>query len=385
MPASIHLFRRERWHSSLDTEAVPGTAGLRLGLAPEIMLRDDARRRRLAQPTEPPPPANRREILRAALDLFTHGELHIGGLGTQSGTDFAHAMRDTAGLPPELTARWCALLDGVVATTRPRGGPDRLTLIYLPGNTFTCLDSAFAAVLGGGTLWLRPSRREPVSAARFVAALLAAGWPAGRIGFYPTAPHLLPTLIAATDEQVLYGGPAMARLAGDHPGVVVHGPGRGLAVVPADADPEEVADRLTELVAADSGRFCRNVCTIACLGDPRPVAESCARRLDSITVDPPDARWPLAATGDDAYSLAAVIDAGLGPDDVRMTRRDPVAHVAARTWLLPTLALVRYRPDHPLLGCELPFPFASVTGVDQTQLSALRAQSLFVHEIPGKD
>jgi Aldehyde dehydrogenase family len=383
MPASIHLFRRDRWYESLDTVTVPGAAGLRLCLAPEIMLRDDARRSRRRR-SEPPAPPRRREILHEAMRLFEHGDLDVGGLGTQSGAAFAAAIDDIAGLPPALTARWCGLLREAIDGAVPRGRPDRLTLIYLPGNTFTCFDSVFGAVLGGGTVWLRPSRREPVSAARFAAALLAAGWPADRLGFYPTAPALLPALLAATDEQVIYGGPAMAALAGESTGRTVHGPGRGLAVVSADADQDRAADWLAGLVAADSGRFCRNVCTIACLGDPGPIAKACARVLDEISITPADPRWPIAALADaDAAAMADAVTGGLGPGDIRVTGRDPLLRAAGRTWFVPTLVLLRWQGGHPLLQRELPGPFAAVTGVDAGQLAELRERSIFVHQFPG--
>ncbi|MDG6102980.1 hypothetical protein Daura_15860 [Dactylosporangium aurantiacum] len=387
MGAVIPLFRRGEWYTSLDTEPVADLDGTELSLAPEIMLRDDARWWGRVRDTAPAPaPHARREILRTALDLFQHADLDVGGLGRQSPADFAAAMDVVAGLPPELTTRWCELLRGALDTTEPHGTPGTLTLVYLPGNTFTCLDSVCQRIAGGGAVWIRPSRRDPVSAARFVAALLAAGWPAARLGFYPTRTDLFRTLVAVTDEQVVYGGSAMARLAGRQPALTMHGPGRGLAVVPAGTDPDEVAVWLAGLVAADSGRFCRNVRTIACLGDPAGIARACAAVLDGITVPPVDRRWPVAAVPEaTALAAAEAVAAGLGPHDVRVTGREPVVRAAGRHWLAPTLLHVRWRPDHPLLGRELPFAFAAVVGVDAERLAALRAESLFIYEYLGKD
>jgi acyl-CoA reductase-like NAD-dependent aldehyde dehydrogenase len=387
MERLIHLFRRGHWYESLDVEPIPGLTGTGLCLAPEIVLRDDARHVARMREAEPlvPEPKQRLDILRSAIDAFQYDDLEVGGLGRQSGADFAAAMDAVAGLPTELTARWCELLRSCLETLEPRGAVGTLTLVHLPANTFTCLDAVCQTVAGGGTVWIRPSRREPISAARFVAALLTAGWPASRLGFYPTSTTLFRTLAALTDEQVVYGGAEMADRAGERRTLTMHGPGRGLAVVPAQADPDEVADRLADLIAADSGRFCRNVRTVACLGDPEPIAQACGSILDRIRVTPADQRWPVAAVSEPtAVSMAEVVSTGLGRQDVRVTTREPLLEAHGRHWLAPTLVRLRWSPSHPLLNRELPFPFAAVVHVDTDQLAALRTRSLFVYDIPGR-
>jgi hypothetical protein len=387
MERLVHLFRRGHWYESLDVEPIPGLTGTSLCLAPEIVLRDDARHWARARAAEPlvPEREQRLDILRSAIDRFQYDDLEIGGVGRQSAEDFTATMDAVAGLPTQLTARWCELLRSCLETVEPRGAEDTLTLVHLPGNTFTCLDAVCQTVAGGGAVWIRPSRREPISTARFVAALLAAGWPASRLSFYPTSPTLFRTLVAVTDEQVVYGGPELADLAGAHRTLSMRGPGRGLAVVSAQAHPDEVADRLTDLIAADSGRFCRNVRTVACLGDPEPIAQACGAMLDKISVTPTDHRWPVAAVPEPtAVAVAEVVDTGLGPQDVRVTTRDPLLLADGRHWLAPTLVQLRWSPGHPLLNRELPFPFAAVVHVDTDQLTALRARSLFVYEIPGR-
>src|SRR5207244_759100 len=101
-----------------------------------------------------------------------------------------------------------------------------ITLVALPGNTFTCLESVCEAVLAGGAVWVRPSTREPLSALRLVSALLQAGWPGELLGFYPTAQGLLRSLVAVTDRQVVYGGAGVCAALRDIPTATLHGPMR---------------------------------------------------------------------------------------------------------------------------------------------------------------
>lgn len=371
----IQLFRAGRWYESLDSTPVCDGSGWRLCLAPEIILRDDARRRpeRLAV-------ADRRAIVEHAVELFRFGTVQIGGIGAQPAGDFETAMRELAGLPVALTRRWGELLAGAVRALPDAGPPVADTLVWLPGNTFTCLEAVADAALAGGTVWVRPSRREPLSAARFVAALLAAGWPAERIGFYPTRTELLPVLARLTDRQLVYGGAGLVAAAPAGPGLTVRGPGRGCAVVAADADPAATARWLVELVAADSGRFCRNVRTVACLGDPAPVAAALGGLLDGIRLTPPDPRWPQASVRPaEAERAAAAVRRGLRPGDAVVTTRELVVNGSGETFLAPTLVRVSWAPDHPLLGRELVFPFAGIVGVSRERAAALAARSQFVH------
>ena len=372
----IQLFRSGRWYESLDTEEVSG--GPRICLAPEIMLRDDARK----APTGVlrMDSAERRAILRRAITLFRDGAPDIGGLGPQDPTEFATALGEIAGLPAALVRRWCELLAADVedlAETVPDGAS---TLVWLPGNTFTCLVAVAEAVLRGATVVVRPSGREPLSAARFVAALLEAGWPAERICFYPTRTGALDTLIRATDRQIVYGGSAVAAAVSTVDNVDLRGPGRACAVVEPDADPDGTATWLVDLVAANSGRFCTNVCTVACLGDPAPLATRLGELLDGIELTPTDARWPVGWVGERvAERTADFVGRGMSAADHRLTRRELVVRAGGRTFLTPTLLRLPSAAGHPLAACELPFPFASLIAVDEPAARRLTQRSRFVY------
>ncbi|WP_030560826.1 hypothetical protein [Streptomyces aureocirculatus] len=426
----VHAFRRGEWQPSLDTAPLPGPAGTRLALVPHIVAHSDRRWWDTVHHGLPPL-TDRRERVLAALELFRHGTVTVGGLGPQSAAGFRTALWESAGLPGPLVDRWGALLhDG--AARRGAAVPDEaLALVSLPGNTFTCLDSVLDEAERSACVWVRPSRREPFSAARLVAALLAVGWPPQRLALYPTEQRVLHGLIGLTDRHVVYGGAGLAASVRDSAALTLHGPGRGCALVPppdpARADgggsgPLAIADTvawLLPLVAADSGRFCSNVRTVVCVDhDPEPLAKALATALDALhpgpAPDPAEPHWPLTAFRDPAEAeraVASVLDR-LRPGD-RVLTREPALVRGARGDLFarPLLALLHGRGDgglgdgglgvgsigdeglgddglgdkarHPLAGHEVPFPFAAVLGAGADAARALADDSLFVYRPPA--
>lgn len=344
---TLPLFRRGAWRESLDTSD-SGTR-LRTALAPEIVIADDAKRVRGALPMPPfGDVASRRALLLRAIDRFADGELSIGDERLDRG-DFHALLDDTAGLPPPLIDRWTSMLAGYARHAIP--GPEAFTLVSLPGNTFTCLESVCDAVLGGGVVWIRPSRKEPLSAARFAAALLAAGWPPARLGFYATHPNVLRTLARVTDRQVIYGGASVAEsMRGET--AIVRGPGGSTVTVADGADVAALRDR----VANDSGRFCTNVRVIVCTGDAATLAQALGSQLDEVPLR------ELAHFPDErsAHALAEELRSRVRPTDSIATRRPLVCREGGRTYLTPLLVHVGEPQRHPLVGREVPFPFAAI-------------------------
>ncbi len=389
MTAVLSAFRQGGWRTSLDRATLPGTS-VELALVPEIVA-DADRRWWDAGVDELPPLSGRRELLLEALESFSHGTVTVGGIGEQSADDFRTTLWRTAGLPGALVDRWCAMLrDGLL---KKGGAPEpdgRLALVALPGNTFTCLESACDQAERSAGVWLRPSRREPFSAARFVAALLAAGWPAQRIGLYPTEQRVLHGLLRRTDRHVVYGGAGLAASVRHSPALILHGPGRGCALVPPRMPVDQAGAWLLPLVAADAGRFCSNVRTVVCEtpDQARLVAGALADALDAL---PPDGPWPLTAFREPAAAqdTARSVHTRLRPGDRVLTRRPPVALGAAGdVYAMPQLALLDGHvtgtaDPHPLIGHEVPFPFAAVLSATPDAARAITAESLFVYR-PAK-
>jgi hypothetical protein len=325
-PLTLPLFRRGDWYTSLDAAPLTASAQVGMSLAPEILFRDDARdaRRVLSAPGTAPSDDDRRRILRRAMDLFVEGGLDVPPFGIQDPASFEQVLLEFAGLPPALVRRWCQLLRGRIEellAVDARGQYGSLALVSLPSNTFTCLESCAAAVLSAGALWVRPSVREPFTALRFVAALLAAGWPADRLGLYGTSRAALPALVNAVDRATLYGGAELERRFGDLGHVTVCGPGRAVAVVDPQLTVTAAVAWLKPLVAADGGRFCTNVGTVLCRQGAKDIGGALAEELDAIP--PGSLDWPLAfATDSDAAgAIARRLHTALRPGDRRLTRR----------------------------------------------------------------
>ncbi|MBR7834916.1 aldehyde dehydrogenase family protein [Actinospica durhamensis] len=386
---TIPLFRRGAWQPSRDVIDVPGSAHWRLSLSPRLMIATDAR---AARPADEPrfDQAARRRILDEAIALFLDRPVDLGPLDTQSPAEFHAAMREIVGLPPALSERWGEMLRDCVGRLRPPDARIRRALIVLPANTFTCLEAVAEAVLSADEVWIRPSRREPVSAVRFAAALLAAGWPAERLGFYPCDAEALDALLDATDHHVVFGGDEISarleRTRSVEDKLDLRGAGRGVALVPADiaADPEAAADWLARLIAANSGRFCKNVCTVLCVGDPEPIAKALAARLDAISIPAVDADFPQASVAPArAESFAKLVQERTGAADRRVTNRDLVHLDGAGAYLAPTLVHLAdpgtADAPHALLALELPFPFAAICAAGPELTAAVVERSRFVY------
>lgn len=395
--ALLPAFRRAAWHTSADTLRLPGPPA-ELALVPEVVAASDRRwweaQARAGGDAEFRP-ADRRKLLAEALDLFTDGTVTIGDSLVQGPTEFRAAIWATAGVPAALVDRWCGLLREAVPEAVPEAGvadggvPDgALSLVSLPGNTFSCLESVLSEAARSAAVWVRPSRREPWSAVRLVAALLAVGWPAWRLGLYPSERRTLRGLIRLTDRQIVYGGAGLAASVRGAPQLTVHGPGRGCALVPPGMGTSEAVAWLLPLVAGDGGRFCSNVRTVVCPGPgAEALATALAEALDALPADPA-APWPLTAcrTPGEAERAAWGVRERLRPGDRLLTRRPPTARTGVTgsdVYALPALALLASDdPGHPLVGHEVPFPFAAVVIASPAGAEAMTAGSLFVHRPP---
>jgi hypothetical protein len=389
----IPLLRRGAWEQSLDTTDVADAGGYRISLAPRLMIQSDAKRP-AANPTGAEPDdgslddQSRRRLLAEAVELFANGTVRLGPLGEQSADNFRDTMRDIAGLPAAITNRWCTMLRERVELLAHPEWRGRRTLVVLPSNTFTCLEAVCEAVLGSTEVWIRPSRREPMSALRFVAALIQVGWPVSRLAFYPSGTEALEALMEGTDRQIVFGGDEIsARLAraGETAALTLNGAGRGCALVAAGTDPSAAAQWLTPLVASDCGRFCKNVCTILCEEDPEPFAHALAEHLDAISLLTVDKRYPQASVASSrAEAYARMVMQRMRVGDQIVTSREILHQRNDRAaFLAPALVQIQdagtSATPHPLLALEVPFPFASICRVTAGMAQTITSQSRFVY------
>ncbi|WP_043603547.1 MULTISPECIES: hypothetical protein [Protofrankia] len=126
-----------------------------------------------------------------------------------------------------------------------------------------------------------------------------------------------------------------------------------------------------------------------CAGDPAPVARVLGARLDAIGIQPPDPAHPQAAIPDPVMAprIAELAHRLIQPADEVVTTRPLLHRHGSLVFLAPTLICLADpgTPDtpHPLLGRELPFPFAAVLRAGPALADAVQQRSLFVHTMPG--
>ncbi|MFJ4624392.1 aldehyde dehydrogenase family protein [Streptomyces sp. NPDC088812] len=354
---------------------VSGAEVARMSLVPPVYV---ARALAALRSAEPVPAADVDGLLGAAGEEFATGT--VGGLGVRA---YEHLVSRTSGSPLKVvraatrgTARSVALARSSAEQGRPRGAvSDRREPAPGAGHAVWARRGEVFAVNASGNhpgvhrLWLealalgyrvavRPSRREPFTPHRLVAALHRAGVRQDQLVLLPTDHRSADTLIRGADRTVVYGGDeVVARYARD-PRVLPQGPGRSKILVTADTDWREHLDTIVGSVADEGGTTCVNATAVYVEGDPAPLAEALAARLSRLPALPPqDPRAVLPvcpvdrarALGSHLRSVAAGTRAWLGGDGVVDDLGDGSAV------LRPAVHQVG-SADATQLRVELPFP-----------------------------
>ncbi|MEU9317250.1 aldehyde dehydrogenase family protein [Streptomyces sp. NPDC048295] len=292
---------------------VTGAEVARLSLVPPVYV---TRALSALRGAEPVPRARVDTVLEAAAEEFASGT--VGGLDVPayedlvsrtSGTPLPVVRAATAG-----TARFVALARSSAEQGRPRGTFTGLAHMDAGHAVWARRGDVFAVNASGNhpgvhRLWLealalgyrvavRPSRREPFTPHRLVAALHRAGVRQDQLVLLPTDHRAADTLIRGADRTVVYGGDdVVARYAGD-PRVLPQGPGRSKILVTADTDWRAHIDTIVASVADEGGTACVNATAVLVEDDPAPLAEALAARLSTLPGLPPqDERAVLPVCG----------------------------------------------------------------------------------------
>jgi hypothetical protein len=383
----VDIFRRGATYQSHDRETAKlGELSIDIGIAPPLMLNDDSRWFRQQIPQLPPLPslAFRRRVIHAALTLFRSGNVSALTPSTQSADEFFRVLQRSCGLPRALADRWIDLLCSRVDQIEPSGESGGIELVSLPANTFVCLEACFVALLRSEAVWIRPSRREPFSTARFLGCLVEAGWPAERLGMYPTRHEGLVACVDVADRAVVFGGPELPKALDRRHHVKVQGPGRTRALIGREADVDRASRWLTGAIGSQSGRFCTNVGTVLCAGDTDSLGVATASALDRISLDSKvDEYFPQAmpTSRSDALRQADWVMSRMRQDDVLLTTRPILVETSGGTALAPSLIRLGRAEDHPLIGMELPFPVACIAEAPEGQQPAFCRDAKFIYVV----
>lgn len=341
-----------------------------------------------------------------AAELFYAGDLPVapGADAIQSPRDFVRCQSATTGMPEAMCRANMEKVRFVMAQMRRvlaglTRGVDLAVLdrgwVAEGGRTVSYLGEADAlgAVLpsnspGVHALWipsvalkvpvvLKPGSQEPWTPLRIANALLAAGFPAGTIGFYPSDHAGGIEILLRTDRSMLFGDENTVRPWRRDTRVQLHGPGWSKVVFGADcaAQWERHLDLLTASVAANGGRSCVNASGIWTTDHADALAAGLAQRLARIEarpLDDPEATLSAFSNPTVAHRINEFIDRQLatpGAQDITARYR-PAGRLVEKdgcTFLLPTLIRCS-DPRHPLASTELLFPFVSVVEVPHDKL-----------------
>ncbi|MDT0268554.1 aldehyde dehydrogenase family protein [Streptomyces sp. DSM 44915] len=368
-----HTKARETVHG------VDGRPLASLSLSPDLLTAQSLAAQRRAGP---PPPAERAAQLAEAARRFVSDTL--GGLTFAEHLDLVHRVSGhNVPLTEELSR---AVATGIAEApdradqARPRGsvrgwreaaaGPGsgvwtrrgETLAAVLSGNAPTVQNGWLQALALGYRVAVRPSRREPFTAHRVVAALRAAGFRATDAVCLPSAHGGVAALLHRADLGLVYGGDDVKAAYGPDPTVLVGGPGRAKTLVTAGHATAGTVSAVADAVSVLSGAACVNTTGVLVEGDHVAFARALAAELRDRAAGRQTTDRHLGPRLP-AASAEALLDRLRGAA-ARAGAVIPLAEVATRHpaggVVLGPAVFTLDDPADPLLGAELPFPCAWV-------------------------
>lgn len=356
-----------------DTPAITGQVAASLGLAPPLLVN------RTIRDLNRTPSTNLQERLRQ-LRAAGHAFLHdaIDGVTRH---EYEQQVCSTSGLPIS-TVRRASLtiaerfrcLDEVVASALPRGAVlergcttsdagavwvrrGQVLAVLAAGNHPAVHVHWLEAVALGWSVAVRPSSREPFTAARMVRALQDVGL-ADAVAYVPTDHATGDEMVRRADAALAYGGEDVAMRYAANKNVLVNGPGRAKILITRNTDWRDHLEVLTNSVCHGGGTSCVNATAIFIEGDPRPLATEMARRFRLLPSLPPQDEHAVLP----AFSIGrarAIADhlrssaAGIESVDPACGQVDDLEDGSA---VLRPAVHVLDNPDAAQAKIELPFP-----------------------------
>jgi acyl-CoA reductase-like NAD-dependent aldehyde dehydrogenase len=403
----LPVLRAGRPYTSLGTVEVAdlrtGEPVVSVSHANPGLIAKDLRRQHAARPLDSLTTAELVAICADAARRFIEDELPLGE-GTQAPDDYLRQMASTTGLPEVMGRRNMEKIRFVLAEMetvlggltrgldwqvldRGYGVQDGRTVSYrresgvlgavLPSNSPGVHSLWLPALALKVSLALKPGRQEPWTPYRVCQALLAAGLPAGALGFYPTDYNGAAEILLRSGRSLLFGDRATVEPWENDPGVQIHGPGWSKVLLDADASADWQAhlETIAASVADNGGRSCINASGVRAAAHGRELAAGLAERLAGIVARPlEDPKAALAAfpSRKAAEAMSDYLDAQLaggGAEDLTAEYRDGgrVAEAGGCWFVLPTVVWCD-SSDHPLAQAEFLFPFVSVVEVPSGEL-----------------
>ncbi|PJJ55218.1 aldehyde dehydrogenase family protein [Compostimonas suwonensis] len=151
--------------------------------------------------------------------------------------------------------------------------------VHVAGNHPSVHAAWIEALALGYRVAVRPSRKEPFTPARLVAALREAGFGDDQIVLLPTDHAVADTMLRLADLSMVYGGDTVMQKYAADPDVYPQGPGRSKILIAADADWRSYVDLVADSASRSGGAGCTNTTAVLIEGDARGFAEALAEKL----------------------------------------------------------------------------------------------------------
>jgi acyl-CoA reductase-like NAD-dependent aldehyde dehydrogenase len=352
---------------------VSGAPVVEMTVVPPLYVARTVSAQRKARPLSV---AEREAALTRAVEMFLSNEI--------AGLDFDHYVALTSrvsGLPIAVTragarsvAEQLASVCDSVRPAQPSGAARDWRQIRDGGAVWARRGEVFAVHASGNApgvhgLWpqalalgyrvaVRPSRREPFTGQRLIAAMRESGFRAEDVSYLPTDYTGADEIIGAADLAMVYGGQDVVdKYAGD-PTVWVNGPGRAKILITAEQDWRDHLDLIVESICALGGTACVNTTAVLFEGDAAPLAEAIAERLSALEPLPitdERALLPVMSTAA-AQSIAGFLGARAAGATALLGADQVVADLGDGTAALRPAVHLLAAPDSARLNTELPFP-----------------------------
>lgn len=364
-------------HQSQDATVLVGVDGspqARIQLAPRLLAQMAVNQVRASADGIAPPA----ELFGQAADIFEHQDVL-----EESPQQYCERVALTAGLPIAVVRKAMAGLAESMRDITRINNRDFSSETVLHGGRVV-LGSAgrlFASVASAGKhpgpngVWLRalslgfsvlvrPGHRDPFTARRLAAALLAVGLAKHKITMLSGDDDMAQLLIRSADRSVLFGPEEKVRPLRSRRDVQVHGVGRSKALIDHEPDADEL-DFLVESVAGEAGVRCDCTSVILTTGDPAALAAALANKLaervcEVVTND--TAQLPVvgAEVADGVRAQLAGLSEGLIDHSTPRYGGDPLQKLADGSYAVRPIVLSTSDGTHPSVGIELVSPFVVV-------------------------
>ncbi|MGD8165405.1 aldehyde dehydrogenase family protein [Pantoea sp. FN0307] len=211
------------------------------------------------------------------------------------------------------------------------------------------------AIALGYRVVIRPSEREPWTAQRLVAAMVAAGLQ-DYVALLPCDYEVIDALTEAADLSLLYGGDALMARFSDRKDVLVQGPGRSKIVIGADYPLEKALQLVFESVCGLGGAACVCASSVIVEGDAQAFAQEFCNYLSRELQDEQKCGEWLARLSPQRFKW--------WKEQIKhytqaLIKEPQVLNSSDNTYLVMPLVMIASSLTDPLMQLEL--PVASVT------------------------